>query len=235
MTFRRPTSTRIRLVVLSLCVSLLAGACGGGLEDPGKPADEVDVTLSETLVSADGLFQMKVPGSWKQESNLNEAAILQAADRGREAYALLIIDPKKPFEGTALGRFADTQVQKFLESVSDSKLSGPDLVIIDGNEALQYEIEGKAGDVDVTYLYTFMESDDSFLKAVTWSLADNYRSNKKALAAVTESIRQLKALEESPSPAPAASPGAELSPGISPSPEPPPSPAATPSILERPV
>jgi hypothetical protein len=178
---------------------------------------------------------MRVPGSWKQESNLNDAATLQAADRGREAYALLIVDSKKPFEGTALGRFADTQVQKFLESVSDSKLSGPDLVIIDGKEALQYEIDGKAGDVDVTYLYTFMESDDSFLKAVTWSLADNYRSNKKALAAVTESIRQLKALEESPSPAPAASPGAELSPGISPSPEPPPSPAATPSILERPV
>ena len=234
MTFNRATSPRLGVLVLCLCASLVAGACGGRLEDPGR-ATSRDVSLTETLVSTDGIFQMKVPGSWRQENNLNDVAVLQASDRGREAYALLIVDPKKPFEGTALGRFADTQVQKFLESVGDAKLKGPDLVIIDGNEALQYEIEGQAEAVDVTYLYTFMESDDSFLKAVTWSLADNYRSNKRTLAAVTESIRQVKTVEESPSPAPDASPGATLSPGVSPSPAPPASPAATPSILERPV
>lgn len=223
---------RSPLFALLALVTLLLGACNQ-MADEGadEPAEGPD--LSETLVSEDGAFEMKVPASWSQHNNLNDVAVLQAADLQREAYAILIADPKRPFEGTSLGSFADTQIQTFVESVADARMRGPELVIIDGEEALQYEVEGTADNVEVVYLYTFMETPDRFLKAVTWSLAGNYDRNEDTLTAVTESIRQLKPLEESPSPA--ASPDATLSPAPSPSPSPPSTPAATPSILERPV
>jgi len=217
------------LAVLAFASLLLAG-CGGGQFDETKTAVDDEVELSKSLVSEDGAFEMEVPESWDQQDNLNDVAVLQAADRDKEAYALLIVDPRTPFGGMALGRFADGQVQKFLESVTEPRLKGPELVIIDGDEALQYEIEGKAEDVEVVYLYTFMESPDRFLKAVTWSLAENYDDNKAVLAAVTESIKQVKALEE-PTPSPE-SPAAGLSPtspSTSPSPEP--QPTAGPSVV----
>jgi hypothetical protein len=230
---RAPARTRL-LALVAFAFFLVAG-CGGEQIDETKRAGNGEVKLSKSLISADGAFEMKVPASWEQQNNLNDVAVLQAADREKEVYALLIVDPRKPFEGTNLGKFADGQVQKFLESVTEPKLSGPELVIIDGDEALQYEIEGKAEDVDVVYLYTFMESPDRFLKSVTWSLAENYDDNKELLASVTKSIRQLKALEE-PTPSPGAtespSPSATLSPTSPPtSPSPEPSPEPTPSIV----
>jgi hypothetical protein len=231
--FRAPARTSLLAVLVF--ASLIAAGCGEEPIDETKRGGDTEVKLSKSLISADGAFEMKVPESWEQQNNLNDVAVLQAADREKEAYALLIADPRKPFEGTNLGKFADGQVQKFLESVTEPKLSGPELVIIDGDEALQYEIEGMAEDVGVVYLYTFSESPDRFLKAVTWSLAENYDDNKEVLAAVTESIKQLKAVEE-PTPSPGAtdspSPSATLSPtspSATPSPEP--SPEPTPSIV----
>jgi hypothetical protein len=229
--FRTPARTSL-LALVAFAFLLVAG-CGGEQIDETKRGGDGELKLSKSLISADGAFEMKVPESWEQQDNLNDVAVLQAADREKEAYALLIVDPRKPFEGTNLGKFADGQVQKFLESVTEPKLSGPELMIIDGDEALQYEIEGKAEDVDVVYLYTFMESPDRFLKSVTWSLAENYDDNKEVLAAVTESIKQLKAVEE-PTPSPAAespSPDAGGSPPASPSPAVSPSPEASPSIV----
>lgn len=233
MTSIRRAPARTSLLAVLLFASLIAAGCG---EEPIRDVtggEEDEITLSKSLISADGAFEMKVPESWEQQENLNDVAVLQAADREKEAYALLIVDPRKPFEGTNLGKFADGQVQKFLESVTEPKLTGPELVIIDGDEALRYEIEGKAEDVDVVYLYTFMETPDRFLKAVTWSLAENYDDNKELLAAVTESIKQLKAVEE-PTPSPEAegpSPDAGVSPAASPAPAVGPSPEASPSIV----
>ena len=222
---------RLRVLALVVFAFLLGPGCGNDplITDAGVGG----VELSKSLTSADGAFEMKIPDSWVRQQNLNDVAVLQAADRDKEAYALLIADPRKPFDDMALGRFADGQVQKFLESVTDPKLSGPELVIVDGDEALQYEIEGKAQEVDVIYLYTFMETPDTFLKVVTWSLAENYDDNKEVLEAVTESVKQVKALEEpAPSPAEGESPSAGLSPtspSTTPSPEPQPSPS--PSIV----
>ena len=228
-------SSRVRVLVLLALLAFFATACGPRLEDEGAGQEAGSQELGKRLVSEDEAFEMRVPQSWSQQRNLNDVAVLQAANLEQEAYALVIVDPKQPFAETTLGEFADGQVQKFLESVTNSKLSGPDLVIVNGEEALQYEIEGEADTVDVVYLYTFMETPDRFLKVVTWSLADNYGRNKAVLEAVTQSVRQLRALEEE-SPSPGASPGATLSPAApSPSPAAPASPAATPSILERPV
>lgn len=226
-TCRAPARTRL-LALLALAL-LMAAGCGNDPTKKGTGSGDEEVKLTKTLISADGAFEMMFPASWEQQNNLNDVAVLQAADRDKEAYALLIVDPKKPFEGTALGKFADGQVQKFLESVTEPKLKGPELVIIDGDEALQYEIEGKAEDVDVVYLYTFMESDDRFLKSVTWSLAENYDGNKEVLAAVTKSIKQVKPLEESPSPENPSASLSPTSPSTSPSPEP--QPSASPSVV----
>lgn len=217
------TSAQLRAVLGAVVVALFTGACGGGTSESGDD-------LTKMLVTSEGSFEMRVPDSWDQTTSLNDVAVLQAADRPREAYAVLIVDPKQPFEGTSLGLFADAQIVKFQEALTSPRVTGPELVIIDDDDALQYEIEGSVeeagGDmVEVNYLYTFIETPDNFLKIVTWSLSDNFDDNKKALADVSASVRQLKATE-STSPAP---PEDSPSPGLSPSAEP--SPLPTPSVL----
>lgn len=209
----RLASLKLSALLAVLVLALGAGACAGaGKTGPGAAGG------GKKLVSSDGAFELRVPQAWKKASNLNAVAVLQAENRAKEAYALLIVDPKAPFSGTALGAFADTQIQKFQQALTSAQVTGPNLVIINKDEALQYEIKGAADGVDVVYLYTFIETPDNFLKVVTWSLADKYQDNKPALAAVTASVRQIKV---GPTTAPgAASAGPTTAPGASTSPGP---------------
>lgn len=216
---RHSGGLRTCFAVALVLLGLLLSACG-----VAKKAGDVlgGGSASKTLRSTDGALEMKVPSSWRKVSNLNRAAALQAADPSKEAYGLVVADPKAPFAGTALGQFADTESQKLFQSIGDRRLSGPKLVTVDGKDALQYELRGVVDNLQVVYLYTFAETPDRFLKVLTWSLASNFDKNKRSLQDVTSSVRQLKALPK----------GAQA-PGVNPPrPEPTNLPA---SILERPV
>lgn len=190
----RPFSYRRALVVALAMVSLFAGGCGNRAKSGSADG------ATKKLISSDGTFEMRVPTSWQQTANLNDVAVLQAANRSEEAYALLVADPKGPFEGTPLSTFADTQIKKFQESLTSPKLSGPKSVTVDGKKATQYEIAGTAEGVEVIYLFTFIETPDNFLKVLAWSLAKDFDDNEAALSKVASSVQQVKTTEQSPEP-----------------------------------
>lgn len=178
-----------RAIALLLTVSALA-ACDRGREP---------VTGGiKTITSTDGALQFQVPSSWSQQSDLNEVAALQAGDRISEAYAVVIADPRKPFASMDLAKFADQQMQQLVTRVRLANLTGPEQVTVNGKDALQYQLKGFHNSVEVVYLYTFVETEDRFLKVISWSLASNFDKNKDALEQVSASIRELKPLEETP-------------------------------------
>lgn len=218
------TSSGARFVALAvLLTTVLAGGCGGAkLPKIGGGKGET----TRTLISSTGAFEMKVPASWQQTSNLNDVAVLQAANRTEEAYALLIVDPRAPFEGMPLKDFAGAQVTKFKESLQSPTDGGSKAVTIDGKQGLQYQIKGTAEDVEVVYLYTFIETDDNFLKVLTWSLAENFDNNKNKLAGVASSVRQVKATKGAAGPGPGESPSPDAA---APESDPPASPEASPA------
>lgn len=185
-------------IVRALCfllISAVVGACNeGGGAKPGPPGG------TKTITSSDGALEFKVPSSWSKQTDLNQAAALQAGDRDREAYGVVIEDPREPFKNMDLGKFADTEMQKLVTRRGLVNLTGPKLVVIDGKQAVQYQIKGSFDEIELVYLYTFIETPDRFLKVITWSLADKFDKNKPVLEDVTTSVRQLKDLEPSPSP-----------------------------------
>lgn len=184
---------RIVRVLFCLLISAVIGACdeGGGAKLPGG---------AKTITSTDGALEFKVPSSWSKQTDLNQAAALQAGDLDREAYGVVIEDPREPFKNMDLGKFADTEMQKLVSRRELVNLTGPKLVQVDDNQAVQYQIKGLFDEIELVYLYTFIETPDRFLKVITWSLADKFDKNKPVLEEVTTSVRQLKDLEPSPTP-----------------------------------
>ncbi|HVL50486.1 MAG TPA: hypothetical protein VM754_03150 [Actinomycetota bacterium] len=186
-------------VVLSRAVALLLlavllGACDRG----GNPTFSRG---SKTITSADGALQFEVPNSWSSQTDLNEVAALQAADHQNEAYGVVIEDPRSAFSSMELGRFADQEMQQLVARVGLADLSGPEQVSVDGKDAVRYQLKGFHNEVEVVYLYTFVETPDRFLKVITWSLASHFDQNREVLERVAVSVRELKPLEE-PTPSP---------------------------------
>lgn len=163
---------------------------------------------TRTLTSSDGALQFQVPSSWSARTDLNDSAALQAGDPEAEAYAVVIEDPRAPFQAFDLGRFADTQMQELVGAVELANLAEPRLVPVGDREAIQYQLTGVLNGVEVAYLYTFIETPDRFLRVVAWSLASNFTANRDELEAVAASVRQLQDLPAAPSPTEPAEPEA---------------------------
>ncbi|HEX2053382.1 MAG TPA: hypothetical protein VHJ78_06630 [Actinomycetota bacterium] len=174
----------------ALCVMVLVLAAGCNQGNPTPSGG------TKTLTSPDGALQFRVPTTWTQEDGLNEVAALQAGDPNREAYGVVIEDPRRVFASMDLAKFADQQMQELAKRVGLANLTGPERLTVDGKPALQYRLKGFHNAVEVVYLYTFVETPDRFLKIITWSLASNFERNKGVLEQVTASIRELKPLPE---------------------------------------
>lgn len=195
----RPTKPARRITVgIALALMGILAGCATS-ESTGLP--ELSRTNGNTLTSEDGGLQMQVPDSWQARKDLNPKAELQAGNRDSDVYGLVVVDPREFFEDLSLGNFADTEIQRFVDTVGDPALSGPELVIVDDREALQYEVTGVVDGQDIVYLYTFAETPDRFLKIVTWSIGSRFEDNVEEMQQVTESVRQLEPLGEvKPSP-----------------------------------
>lgn len=189
----RPTKlARHKTVSIALALmGILAGCATSGPALPGLSS-----TNAKTLTSEDGGLQMHVPDSWQTRKDLNPKAELQAGNRESDVYCLVVVDPREFFEDFSLGNFADTEIQRFVDTVGDPSLSGPELVIVDDREALQYEVTGVVDGQDVVYLYTFAETPDRFLKIVAWSIGSRFEDNVEEMQQVTQSVRQLEPLGE---------------------------------------
>lgn len=185
-TLAKTVACLILLLVLAACNS------GNGEDTPSKAAG------FKAITSTDGALQLKVPETWAA-SELNPVAAVQAGDPNTEAYGMVIEDPRRPLKDYTLERFADVQMQQLVTGLGLASLSAPKKVQVDGKEAVQYQLKGFFDQIEVVYLYTFVETPDRFLKVVTWSLASEFEDNKEVLEQVATSVRELKGL---PSPTP---------------------------------
>ncbi|HKX13334.1 MAG TPA: hypothetical protein VJP40_09290, partial [bacterium] len=61
----------MRVLIFPLLLCTLALACGPRKSGPA----------TRKLISADGRFEITVPGGWKEEKKLNDSADLQASHR----------------------------------------------------------------------------------------------------------------------------------------------------------
>lgn len=208
MTSNRSRPTRavgpaLRTAIATVLLAAVLAGCSGSASPAGDSPD------GQVITSEEGGLQMHIPESWSQRRDLNPSAALQAGNREEEAYVLVVVDPREFFEDLTLGRFADIEIQRFIDTVGDPEVSGPELTVVGDADALQYEIRGVVDEQNIVYLYTLAETSDRFLKIVTWSLGSRYVENRETMLEVTKSVRQLEPLGDiRPSPLePAEGPG----------------------------
>src|SRR5688572_1907028 len=89
-----------------------------------KVADKVQEPT--TLTSTDGRVQIVVPGGWSVNKNLNDVAIIQAANTISETYVIVIAESKVDFEdGTDLKQFGSMAIAGLTGNVTDPSAKEP--------------------------------------------------------------------------------------------------------------
>jgi hypothetical protein len=151
-----------------------------------------DSNMSEIYLSKDKQFQISVPSSWSNDSDLNEESDISISNRYEEKYFIVLSESKQGFDGeTTLedyekiiegNFFADTENKEFVMN--------PNKKVINGNFAIQFSFNTTVDDLSITYLITVVETSSHFHQLVAWTLEENYSSLQEELDNITASFQE---------------------------------------------
>jgi hypothetical protein len=157
---------------------------------------------SKTIRSSEGCCEISVPGSWNVDRELNEQANLQASNRLKELYIIVISEAKEDFENINIESHSELTRSAFVKSLSTPETTGPVSVTIDNHPAVQYEISGVSNNVKIAALHTTVESNNYFHQILAWTIKSKADKNKPILQGVIQSFKETRSGERKSIPAP---------------------------------
>ena len=160
----------------------LAQKVGQGVGQAGPP---------KTVRSPDGKFQVTVPGSWREDTQLHEEAEIEVSNRLDETYVIVLTEGKEDFaDGLTLATFAGMSRDQLTGNIESPEATDPAPTTVGGRPAMQYTMHGVVDNMKATYLITAVETPQHFHQIVTWTLRSRFDKNEKVLRQVTESFRE---------------------------------------------
>nr|WP_298925382.1 hypothetical protein [uncultured Allomuricauda sp.] len=139
-------------------------------------------------------YQVSLPKYMRKTSELNDDASLQYQNVFKEAYVIVIDEPKEEFvdvfkeldqysdKYSLVENYRDVQLQLFAESMNIENETTPVSMEINGLDAEMLEIDGKVQGIEdkITYFLTFIEGDEKVYMIMAWTMLnrkDTYRAD----------------------------------------------------------
>jgi hypothetical protein len=157
-------------------------------DDEETPAEAPD----KKIRARDGNSEVTVPLAWRELSNLNDEAKLEAGNPVLEEYLIVLTEAKTDFAiPITLDRYAEINLGTLRRVVKGATVSSPTKLTIDGRNAVQYEVRGTVDLLNIVYLVTYVDGRKHVHQVVSWTLGSKYASNKSRFESVAKTFREL--------------------------------------------
>jgi hypothetical protein len=144
------------------------------------------------IVSTDGRVRVAVPGDWVEMPGLNQAAILQVGNKGKELYLMVISDAKSDFENPALEKHHQITRNQMLQKMKNSSGTEPVKVTIGDYPAMQDELSGTENGINIVFLHTTVDDGAHFNQILAWTLKSRWQEQNEQLREITGTFRSEK-------------------------------------------
>ena len=152
-------------------------------QSPDKPT---------VLNSPDGKFQLTVPNGWSKTTDLHSKADIQAANRSKEMYVIVLIENQDDLaKDMTLDDFTDITRKSLMSKYGSPQASALESVSINGNDARQYELKGTKDNISVDLIVSTVKTPTNYTQILAWTLPSKMSDNKETLKKVTESFREV--------------------------------------------
>lgn len=192
----RLTMKKILVFILAISMVILA-ACGGEDESPvSKGKEETPVSKSEEKLtvfkSEDNKYQVSASNDWEDaDGELHPDGDLQINNLKKEKYFLALLESKEDFTDYSLQEYYDDITEPFLSSFENSDQGDVKSVTINGNEALQYTLEGEMDGLNIVYLITIIETPTHYGQLMAWTLKSKWDENKDEYMNLVNSFEEV--------------------------------------------
>ena len=153
-------------------------------------------TGGKIFTNTEGNLQVEVPSNWVP-LDLNDEAVIQVGNPAKEIYLIVIPEVKIDLHGWNLDKHSKITMGNLLYLVDFPEISEPEIMKINGYDAIQYEIQGAADGINITYILTTVETPQYFNQILAWTLTSRYQKNKKTLKRAIESFQEVPPAKKS--------------------------------------
>lgn len=149
---------------------------------------------SGAIISTDGFYQIRNPGTMIENSTLNSQATLQIANLRAEKYLIVIPDNAQSLfdQGFTFEDYCDWIVDNFSTGIANSELTELGDLTIDNFPAKRYQLDGTLDDLKVTYFLTMINGGATYFQVVAWTLTDMLDENTDELLGATDSFQSFR-------------------------------------------
>jgi hypothetical protein len=142
------------------------------------------------LTSRDNKFQITVPAGWRTSSELHDKAGIQAANKFKELYVIVLSEDQNDFAGEmTLDKFTEITRNSLMSKYQSPRATDVETISISGNDARQYELRGTSENIAVVFIVTTVRTPTHYHQILAWTLPSKWGENKDVLKEVTESFR----------------------------------------------
>lgn len=117
------------------------------------------------IVATDKTARFNIPGDWGELLDLNKKASVQAGNKEKGQYLLLISDAKADFADMTLEKHHRLTRDAMLKKMSNSSATDPVSVTIGGHPALQDEVTGTQSGMNIVFLHTTVDDGQYFSRS----------------------------------------------------------------------
>ena len=189
-----------RLFTIILAIFLPIVSC---IDSKEKKDDSPLGAEAFHVVSIDGDYRIDIPKFMTGTTGLNEEASLQYQSLLKEAYLIIIDEPKSGFEEvyrdlgqydeklSAIQNYRDARLQILSRTTKINKKSTPEPLKINGLDAEILEVDAIIEGVDneISYFITFVDGGDMLYMIMAWTLKDKKAVHKKTFRTIAVKVK----------------------------------------------
>lgn len=157
--------------------------------------DNIDEQNSETttMTSDDKKMEITIPAYMSEELELSPIADIQASRSLQEEYMMVIRESKEVFaEDTSLRDYYDAILVSMKENLTNTKQTDPQEIQINGQSALQFELNGEIDKIKISYLITLVETDGNFTQLLFWTLQNRMDDKREMFIQASSTFEEVQ-------------------------------------------
>ena len=178
-----------------LLTALMVAGVGVLVWATSRPGSTFAGGGGQVATSKNGDSQVRLPAHWSQLQGLNEQATIQAGNKQREEYLIVITEPKDNFAGDLTYRdYSRITRERMIKNLDDAKVVGePTELLINGRRAVRFEIHGvlKKNRLKIVYLHTTVDGEKSFHQVLAWTMPSRLADARAILEEATGTFTEL--------------------------------------------
>lgn len=181
------------LIIGAVVAFAFIGTDSGGASLSTGTKEEASPEETVIMLSDDSELQLQVPDSWEELKGLNPAASIEVGNKFDENYAIVISDSMEDFgDPPPLEDFANVQLRLFTNRMESVDVSEGVSVEDYDTPAIRHEVRATIDNLNVTYMVTFLKTENRFAQIITWTLASRWEDNRGILERVSNSLQELE-------------------------------------------